>query len=104
MRSLIFATTALVGLSLGMAVNSRPAQAIGCLSGGAAGALAGHMAGHGILGAIGGCVAGHAWHKHRLNQDAYQDNDFLHAELQPTGPGLEPQPVLPVGSHLEARS
>jgi hypothetical protein len=75
MRALIVATTALVGLSFGMAVNSRPAQAIGCLSGGAAGALAGHMAGHGILGAVGGCVAGHAWHKHRLNQDAYQDND-----------------------------
>jgi len=39
------------------------AQAIGCISGGLAGAVAGHMMNHGVLGALGGCVAGHAYHK-----------------------------------------
>jgi len=47
------------------------AQAIGCISGGLAGAVAGHMMNHGVLGAIGGCVAGHAYHK-RSQQSASQ--------------------------------
>lgn len=51
------------------------AQAIGCLSGGAAGALAGHMAGHGVLGALGGCIAGRAYHKHQMRQQDYQSQD-----------------------------
>jgi len=52
---------------------SPPARAVGCLSGGAAGAFAGHMAGHGVLGAIGGCVAGHEWQKHSMRQQDLQD-------------------------------
>jgi hypothetical protein len=41
------------------------ASAIGCLSGGAAGAVAGHYAHHhAILGAVGGCIAGHQLAKH----------------------------------------
>lgn len=41
------------------------AEAIGCVSGGAAGAVAGHMAHHHtLLGAVGGCIAGHEIHKH----------------------------------------
>jgi hypothetical protein len=33
------------------------------------------MAGHGVLGAIGGCIAGHQWHKHQqhMKQDAYMN-------------------------------
>ena len=46
------------------------ANAIGCISGGLAGAVAGHMAHHGVLGAIGGCVAGHEYHKHQKRQAA----------------------------------
>jgi hypothetical protein len=30
------------------------------------------MAGHGVLGAIGGCVAGHEYHKHQLRQQDLQ--------------------------------
>jgi outer membrane lipoprotein SlyB len=52
---------------------STSANAIGCLSGGAAGALAGHMAGHGVLGAIGGCIAGHAWHNRQMREQDLQD-------------------------------
>lgn len=74
MRALIITTAAV----LGIAAFSPSAQAIGCLSGGAAGALAGHMAGHGILGAIGGCIAGHQWHKHRMREQELQDrHDYV---------------------------
>jgi len=75
MRSTIFTVVTLLGLG----VFGSPVYAIGCLSGGAAGALAGHMAGHGVLGAIGGCIAGHQWHKHTLrrqdleNERSYED-------------------------------
>jgi uncharacterized protein YcfJ len=58
---------------MSLAAAAPSAHAIGCLSGGAAGALAGHMAGHGILGALGGCVAGHQWHKHQLRREDYQN-------------------------------
>ena len=44
---------------------SMPARAIGCISGGLAGAVAGHMVHHGVLGAVGGCVAGHEYNKHK---------------------------------------
>jgi uncharacterized membrane protein YebE (DUF533 family) len=40
------------------------AHAIGCLSGGGDG----HMAHHGVLGAIGGCIAGHQYNKHQKLQ------------------------------------
>jgi outer membrane lipoprotein SlyB len=59
--------------SLGLSLVSPPAHAVGCLSGGAAGALAGHMAGHGILGALGGCIAGRAWHNHTVRQQDLQN-------------------------------
>ena len=58
-----------------------PAHAIGCFSGGVAGAVAGHMANHGVLGAIGGCIAGHAYNKRQKraaseaeNQRSYQSD------------------------------
>ena len=69
------------GLAIGQA---SPAQAIGCISGGVAGAVAGHMVHHGVLGAVGGCIAGHQYHKHQKqqqqmmqNRDAQQGNDSL---------------------------
>jgi hypothetical protein len=51
-------------LCLGAAAG-RPAHAVGCLSGGLAGAVAGHMVHHGVLGAVGGCIAGHEMKKHQ---------------------------------------
>lgn len=50
--------------SVGLAL-SPPAHAVGCLSGGVAGAVAGHMMHHGVLGAVGGCIAGHEYNKHQ---------------------------------------
>ena len=69
MRYALIAAAAVLGLTAA----TPPANAVGCLSGGAAGALAGHMAGHGVLGAIGGCIAGHQWHKHQVSQKALQN-------------------------------
>lgn len=74
MRTMLLVTATVAGLALGAPPK---AHAIGCLSGGAAGALAGHMAGHGILGAIGGCIAGHAWHKH---QERMETQDYLDSQ------------------------
>ena len=69
------AIAALLALSAGVGL-STPAMAIGCLSGGAAGAVAGHMAHHGVLGAIGGCIAGHEYNKHhqKSESDTYRNS------------------------------
>src|SRR5690242_2629897 len=63
------AIAALLALSAGVGP-STPAMAIGCLSGGVAGAVAGHMAHHGVLGAIGGCIAGHEYNQHQEREAA----------------------------------
>jgi hypothetical protein len=58
---------------IGLAWNT-PAQAIGCLSGGLAGAVAGHMVHHGVLGAVGGCIAGHEYHKNQQRAASQYQN------------------------------
>ncbi len=58
-------------LSLSMAFVAPQVEAMGCLSGAATGAVAGHFLGHhAVLGALGGCVVGHhlAVAKKRENQ------------------------------------
>jgi uncharacterized membrane protein YebE (DUF533 family) len=62
--------TALGLLGLGY---TAPANAVGCITGGAAGAVAGHMAHHGVLGAVGGCIAGHEYHKHHKASATHED-------------------------------
>jgi outer membrane lipoprotein SlyB len=79
MRYALFTTAAFLSLTMA----SHTARSVGCLSGGAAGALAGHMAGHGILGAIGGCIAGHEWHKHTVRQqDLQNQQDYVQRRQQ----------------------
>ncbi len=79
MRNALIPIAALLGLS----ITSPSAQAIGCLSGAAAGALAGHMAHHGVVGAIGGCIAGHEWHKHTMRQqDLANEQDYVRRRRQ----------------------
>ncbi len=59
MRKIILASAATLALA-GFAASSSPANAIGCVSGGALGAVAGHVAGHhALLGAAAGCAIGH---------------------------------------------
>lgn len=62
----LLGAAAVVGL-LGFGY-SAPVNAIGCITAGAAGAVAGHMAHHGVLGAAGGCIAGHEYHKHQEHE------------------------------------
>jgi len=85
MRTALLVVTTL--FSLGAA--SQSAHPIGCLSGGAAGALAGHMAGHGVLGAIGGCIAGHQWHKHQVNKQNLQNTQSYDAQRKAADPNYK---------------
>jgi len=82
MRRALFLIVTLVGLG---AVNT-PAYSIGCLSGGAAGALAGHMAGHGVLGAVGGCIAGHSWNKHQMRKQDLENRSAYETRRQSYDP------------------
>jgi hypothetical protein len=84
-RSLISAAVMVLGL--GAAIPQ--AHAIGCLSGGAAGALAGHMSHHAVLGAIGGCIAGHEYHKHQLRQQDLQSPDAYDARRKQYDPNYQ---------------
>jgi hypothetical protein len=86
MRNILFAIVLLFGIGAGV---SPPAHAIGCLSGGAAGALAGHMAGHGILGAVGGCIAGHQWHKHTVSKQQLSNTAAYDAQRKAADPNYK---------------
>jgi outer membrane lipoprotein SlyB len=85
MRTSLFFAVMVLGLS----AVSLPARAMGCLSGGAAGALAGHMAGHGVLGAIGGCIAGHEYHKHQLREQDLQSPSAYDARRKQYDPNYK---------------
>ena len=85
MRIYLLAIVTLVSLG----AISPGAHAIGCLSGGAAGALAGHMAGHGVLGAIGGCVAGHQWHKHQVSKQQLSNTAAYDAQRKAADPDYQ---------------
>lgn len=76
MRSRMVAIGAALGL-LGLGYTA-PANAIGCITGGAAGAVAGHMAHHGVLGAVGGCIAGHEYHKHHKASATHAEDQQGH--------------------------
>jgi uncharacterized protein YcfJ len=63
---------------------SSQAQAIGCISGGAAGAVAGHYAGHhAVIGALGGCVAGHELHKKQVADKKIKQQQEQQPEVKP---------------------
>ena len=85
MRTTFFAALAMLSL---VVVN--PKAHSGWLPlGGAAGALAGHMAGHGVLGAAGGCIAGHEWHKHQLRQQDLQNQKAYNTRRQSDDPNYK---------------
>jgi hypothetical protein len=74
----LFAVGALVA---GLNIASLPANAEsgGCLKYGAAGAVGGHLAGHGVIGALAGCGAG-MWTRHEARKHAKDEQDAT-AEL-----------------------
>jgi uncharacterized protein YcfJ len=76
----------MIGAALVAMIGASPeAHAIGCISGGAAGAVAGHYAGHhAVLGALGGCVAGHEVHKQQVaNRKIEQQQDQQRQQAKP---------------------
>lgn len=64
-----------------------PAKAIGCISGGVAGAVAGHLVHHGVLGALGGCIAGHQLNKRQKMQDTQDTRDWNNGSGTGRAPG-----------------
>jgi uncharacterized protein YcfJ len=68
-------STLAVLVLVGAGLMPLPVQAIGCISGGLAAGAVGHLMHHGLLGALGGCIAGHELNKHQerqQNQMQYQ--------------------------------
>ena len=56
MKSMLVAAAAMLAL---VGLSSGPSEAAGCVKGAAIGGIAGHFAGHGLLGAGAGCAIGH---------------------------------------------
>jgi hypothetical protein len=78
MRAILLPAAFAVGIT-GLALNSTPAPAKGCLKGAVIGGVAGHYAGHhGLLGAGAGCIIGrHEANKHaRERERAYHDDGY----------------------------
>jgi len=74
------------------ALPATQAGAVGCLTGGVIGGVAGHYAGHhhGVVGALGGCIAGHELHKKQVAARKMK----RHQEVQPAPP-LQTKPQQP---------
>ena len=51
--------TLMIAAAMGLVLAAGQAEAAGCLKGAVVGGVAGHMAHHGVLGAVGGCAVGH---------------------------------------------
>jgi hypothetical protein len=47
------------------------------------------MAGHGVLGAVGGCIAGHQWHKHQLREQDLQSSGAYDARRKQYDPNYQ---------------
>jgi len=57
-------------LAMSLLAGSFSAEAKGCIKGAIVGGAAGHLAHHGVLGAIGGCVVGHHMAAEKEKQNA----------------------------------
>jgi hypothetical protein len=81
MKTIVAFTASLALATAGLAGS---AGAVGCLSGAAAGAVVGHVAGHhAVAGAVVGCVAGHEMKLHQKRKLAAQKAAAAHAAGQP---------------------
>jgi hypothetical protein len=67
-RTLLLSTLAALTLGTAAPVRAEPG---GCLKYGAAGAVGGHLAHHGVLGAVGGCATG-MYVRHKYRKEARQ--------------------------------
>jgi len=75
----IFLASAAMVTGLIAAQSPANAEAGGCLKYGAVGAVGGHLAGHGVVGALAGCGAG-MWTRHEARKHA-ADEQAATAEL-----------------------
>ena len=73
---------AVTGLALAFGLGGQ-AQAAGCLSGALLGGVAGHMAHHGVLGALGGCAVGHHMAASAKQKQADQEMQQQQMQQQP---------------------
>lgn len=64
---MIASLTAATLLAASLGVSPAAAEPGGCLKYGAVGAVGGHLAHHGVLGALGGCAAG-MWRRHEYRK------------------------------------
>jgi hypothetical protein len=83
-----FSAIALAGtMALSLGVSPAFAEAGGCLKYGAAGAVGGHLAGHGVVGAMAGCATGMAVRHHARQkareQQYQQDNATMQGATTP---------------------
>jgi hypothetical protein len=81
-------------LSLGLLplAQPEPARALGCFTGAAAGAVAGHyLHHHAILGAVGGCIAGHHL---KVMQRRKEAAAAAAAKNPPPAPAMTPKPMM----------
>ena len=63
----ILSLTAVTLLAANLGTNPAQAEPGGCLKYGAVGAVGGHLAHHGVLGAVGGCATG-MWRRHEYRK------------------------------------
>ena len=80
---------ALAGASLPVAGHAEPG---GCLKYGAVGAVGGHLAHHGVLGAAGGCAVG-MWKRHKYRKSEREKAKLYDQEHQSGDRGPSPPPV-----------
>ncbi len=86
-----------LAVSLGTVLPVAPASAEpgGCLKYGAAGAVGGHLAHHGVLGAAGGCATGmYMRHRYRKQQRAAAAA-YRNGDVQPGAVGPDQGAVAP---------
>jgi hypothetical protein len=74
MSSRILVVVAALAAGLLVTQNAAQAEPGGCLKYGAAGAVGGHLAGHGVVGALAGCGAG-MWTRHEARKHAAEERN-----------------------------
>jgi outer membrane lipoprotein SlyB len=69
------AYSAAAALALSLLASPGSAEAKGCIKGAIVGGAAGHLAHHGVLGAIGGCVVGHHMASEKEKRNAAESHN-----------------------------
>jgi uncharacterized protein YcfJ len=78
---------AMLAVALSAASFAAQVQAAGCMKGAVVGGVAGHYVGkgHAVLGAAGGCIAGHHMASEKAKEDALARQHAQQAAPRPSG-------------------